>query len=284
VNGLIFSTTALVACIFALAVTTPARAGSYAPQVGQPGSQGISYTSSSFEEWASSVVSLTRGPEDIANPNGPLASVGDPSNALGQANNSTGKVVSLGDGGSMTLGFNTPIANGPGADFAVFENGFLSGGSGLAFLELAFVAVSSDGVHFFTFPAVSETQTTTQVGPFGLLDASNLNNLAGKYIAGYGTGFDLSELAGVSPFLNVNDVTEVRITDVVGSIDPQYGTRDSLGNLINDPWPTPFASSGFDLNGVGVINMASVPEPSSLVLCLSGIGIVWTASRRIKTR
>ena len=180
------------------------------------------------------------------------------------ANGVSSHVVSLGDGGSITLGFNTPIANGPGSDFAVFENGFLTGpsGSGLAYLELAVVNVSSDGVHFFRFPDVSETQTSTQVGGFDSLDATNLHDLAGKYIAGYGTGFDLSELAGVSPYLNINDVTEVRITDVVGSIDPRYGTRDSLGNLINDPFPTPFASGGFDLNGVGVIHMASVPEPS----------------------
>src|SRR5262249_48407028 len=157
---------------------TSSQAGTYDPQVGLPGSLGISYTSPSFQEWASSVVSITRGPEDIADPNSPLASVGSPSNALGMANNNTGKVVSLGDGGSITLGFATPIANGSGADFAVFENGFASGGSGLAFLELATVAVSSDGVHFFTFPDVSETQTTTQVGGFGLLDATNLHDLA----------------------------------------------------------------------------------------------------------
>ena len=29
-----------------------------------------------------------------------------------------------------------------------------------------------------------------------------------------------------------NDVTEARVTDVVGSIDPAYGTRDLLGNVI----------------------------------------------------
>ncbi len=122
--------------------------------------------------------------------------------------------------------------------------------------------VSSDGVHFFRFPSVSETQTTTQIGGFGLLDATNLHDLAGKYIAGYGTGFDLSELAGVSPYLNINDVTEVRITDVVGSIDHITEPATPSGIMINDPFPTPFASSGFDLNGVGVINMASVPEPA----------------------
>lgn len=247
-----------------VAIAPATGRASFDPQVGQPGSLGISRSSSAFVGWASSVLSFTRGPQDISNPNSPLASVGDPANALG----SSGGLVSLGDGGSITLGFDRPIANGLGADFAVFENGFLSGGAGLAFLELATVDVSSDGIHFFRFPSVSLTQTTTQVGGFGLLDASNLHDLAGKYIAGFGTGFDLDELAGVSPFLDVNDVIAVRITDVVGSIDPRYGTRDSLGNLINDPFSTPFASSGFDLTGVGVIHASAVPEPASALLCL----------------
>jgi hypothetical protein len=52
----------------------------------------------------------------------------------------------------------------------------------------------------------------------------------------------------------------VRIIDVVGSIDPAFGTRDSLGNLINEPFPTPFSSSGFDLDAVGVIH--AIPEPA----------------------
>ncbi len=279
-SRLIFSATALVAGLLAFAATL-ARAGSYDPQVGQPGSLGPNYVYNSpiFQEWASSVISLTRGPQDIAIPGSPLASFGSPSDALGPANTDTSKVVSLGDGGSITLGFNTPIANKAGADFAVFENGFLSGGPGLAFLELAKVAVSSDGVHFVTFPAVSETQTTTQVGPFGLLDASNLNNLAGKYIAGYGTPFDLSELAG-SPNLNVNDVTEVRITDVVGSINPQYGTRDSLGNLINDPFPTNFNTGGFDLRNSHGISSRS----RSLILARERLySSIWEGSCRTRS-
>jgi hypothetical protein len=278
---------ALLVSLTAFIVVTPARAqsGPFDPQVGSGAKDAIPFSSSAFQEWASSVVSITRGPQDISNPSSPLASFGSPTNALAMAYASSGKVVSLGDGGSITLGFTTPIANGPGADLAVFENGFLSGGPGLALLELATVSVSSDGVHFFEFPAISLTQTQTQVGGFGLLDASNLNNLAGKYIAGFGTGFDLSELAGVSSFLNINDVTEVKITDVVGSINPQFGTRDSLGNLINDPFTTPFASGGFDLNGVGVINMASaVPEPSSIVLSVIGLGLLAFARSRLDRR
>ena len=261
-----------------LGPATSARAA-YDPQVGQPGSLGIANTSPLFTEWASSVVSFTRGPQDISNPNSPPASVGAPSSVIG-ADGSGAGVVSLGDGGSITVGFDRPIVNGAGADFAVFENGFLTGGAGLAYLELAFVDVSSDGVNFFRFPSVSLTQTTTQVGGFGSLDASNLHDLAGKYIAGYGTGFDLGELVGVSPLLDIDHVVDVRITDVVGSINPLYGTRDSLGNLINDPFTTPFASSGFDLTGVGVINAVAVPEPSSGLLCLVAIGVGALARRR----
>jgi hypothetical protein len=259
------------------------RAG-FDPQVGQPGSLGIPASSPLFTGWASSVVSFTPGPQDITSPDSPLVSFGSPSDVLGPVSGgSTSSVLSLGDGGSITLGFDRAIANGPGADFAVFENGFLTGGTGLALLELAFVDVSSDGVDFFRFPSISLTQALTQVGGFGALDAGNLYNLAGKYIAGYGTGFNLDDLVGVSPLLDVNDVKYVRITDVVGSIDPRYGSRDSLGNMINDPFKTPFNTSGFDLGGVGAINTAAVPEPSSLVMGLAAV-VALVGSTSIRSR
>nr|WP_303652848.1 PEP-CTERM sorting domain-containing protein [Paludisphaera mucosa] len=111
-----------------------------------------------------------------------------------------------------------------------------------------------------------------------MLDARDLNNLAGKYVAGYGTGFDLAELAGVSPLLDVHNVTFVRIIDVVGSIDPAHGRYDAHGHLVNDPYATPFGSSGFDLTGVGVIHFATqaVPEPSSLAL--GGLGLLFATA------
>ena len=42
--------------------------------------------------------------------------------------------------------------------------------------------------------------------------------------------------------------------DVVGFVDPTYGTQDSQGNYINDPYPTAFPSGGFDLDAVAVIH------------------------------
>ena len=218
--------------------------GPYAPPVGQNGSTALYKDSTVFVGWASNCT-VTKGWQDISNTSLGLTSVGTNFDATDKSG--INGVVSLGDGGSATLTFDGTIYNGTGADFAVFENGFGT------FLELAFVEVSSDGINFFRFDAISLTDTIVQTGGFGSTDATDLYNLAGKYRAQYGTPFDLNELIG-TPGLNVNKVSHIRIVDVVGSITSTYATYDSQNRAINDPWPTPFASSGFDLDAVGVIN------------------------------
>ena len=182
------------------------------------------------------------------------------SNCLGKAN---GQYISLGDGGSITLQFDSPIVNGAGYDFAVFENALIPDAvpnqDSIVFYELAFVEVSSNGEDFVRFPAVSHVPTDTQVGTFGYENSNLLTNLAGVFPVFYGYPFDLEELAN-EPNLDVNNITHVRLIDVVGSIDPQYGTYDSEGNIINDPFPTPFHSCGFDLDAVGVIHSLNSVE------------------------
>lgn len=257
------------AALAAAALAAPAQAGPYASAADQPGTTAIAMDSPLFVAWATVVHELVRGPQDINNPSGDLATYGAASDALGPAQGTVFDTVSLGDGGWVTLGFDQPIRNGAGADFAVFENGFAD-----AFKELAFAEVSSNGVDFFRFAAHSLTQTLTQVGGFGLVDPTDLNNLAGKYAVGYGTPFDLEELVGVSPLLNVDAVTHVRIVDVVGRIDAAPGnpayqpSLDSFGNVVNDPYSTPFPTGGFDLDAVGVIHQ--VPEPAAMGLLALG--------------
>jgi hypothetical protein len=68
--------------------------------------------------------------------------------------------------------------------------------------------------------------------------------------------------------LDVNHITHVRIIDVVGSINPKYTSYDSQGNIINDPFPTPFPSSGLDFAGIGVIHQkitTSIKQKQNLV-------------------
>jgi hypothetical protein len=222
----------------------------FTPAAGQPGTSAIKKDSSIIINWASGCT-VTRGLQDISNTSLGYANVGDSSKATGPADGVN--VVSLGDGGVAVLTFPLPVKNLAGPDFCVFENSFDPG-----FLELAFVEVSSDGINFTRFPATCNIQNTVQIGPFDTTsDPAKINNLAGKYIGGYGVPFDLQELQGV-PGLDVNAITHVKIIDVVGCVQSQYGTRDQNNNLINDPWSTPFASGGFDLDAVGVINQAPV--------------------------
>jgi len=201
--------------------------------------------------WAASA-QVTRGPVEISVKGSALAGFGTPADATGPADATPEdplNVVSLGDGGSATLHFNPPFENLPGPDFAVFENGHLGG-----FLELAHVEVSSDGIRFFRFPSISLTQTKEQVGTFDVLDPGKIRNLAGKYRAGQGTPFDLEDLRQHEPLLDLDRITHVRVIDVVGTIDPAHASYDSEGRIINDPYPTPFFTGGFDLDAVGAFS------------------------------
>jgi hypothetical protein len=227
--------------------------GQFAPPAGQPGTTAIYKDSTIIVNWATQCT-VKRGWQNIADTTLGLADVGDSSMACGSAG--TNGVVSLGDRGLATLTFQYPVKNGLSWDFAVFENSFSD-----TFLELAFVEVSSDGINFYRFPSTSLTDTAVQVDTYGELDATKINNLAGKYRLNYGTPFDLDELSGISG-LDINHITHIRVVDVIGSIDKQYASYDSYGHVVNDPWPTPFPSSGIDLDAVGVIHqdMSSIRE------------------------
>ncbi|MEM1222749.1 MAG: thrombospondin type 3 repeat-containing protein [Verrucomicrobiota bacterium] len=187
-----------------------------------------------------------------------------PEKALGKAVGDSFDIVCLGRGGQITMTFANPITDGNGFDFAVFENGFSN-----TFLELGWVEVSTDGVHFVRFPNFS--YTASSVGGFGSVNPTNIHGLASKYRQGYGTPFDLEKLklayyAAIAetdnfdsaydvefeanfPHLDLNEINYVRIIDVVGD-----GTAfDCEGLVIYDPYPTS-GSAGFDLDAVAVIN------------------------------
>src|SRR5262249_11088299 len=92
---------------------------------------------------------------------------------------------------------------------------------------------------------------------------------------------DLQELAGRSPLLDVNNVKFVRVVDAIGTINPTFAAHDSLGNAVNDPYPTAFASGGFDFDAIGVIHQ--VPEPAAGLLALGG-SVALALARRRKLR
>jgi prepilin-type processing-associated H-X9-DG protein/prepilin-type N-terminal cleavage/methylation domain-containing protein len=194
---------------------------------------------------------------------------GDPTQALGGPSGlgdyqGSLNVYRLGIGGSITLGFvDEAITNGTGADFVVYANPFYVNGNPTEdYAELSFVSVSSDGVHFATFPTVSKT--TGPVAMYGNINPANVSGFGGVTpvyanvtasaidpfypAAAGGDAFDLSALSN-SPligegYLNLNDIRYVQITDVVS------GTSvDSQGNTIYDPGISANVDSVAVING-----------------------------------
>lgn len=188
--------------------------------------------SADISSWADQVVTMRYGPAvDEA--------FRTPDKALGPAAGNSFDIVSLGRGGSIILSFSEGISNGPGWDFAVFENAFDD-----FFLELGTVAVSSDGITYHSFDTVS--LTPAPIPAFGEIDVTEVNGFAGTFRQGFGTPFDFDDLPD-GHGLDLSQVRYVMITDVVGD-----GTvLDTGGNVIYDPYPT-VGSAGIDLDAIGV--------------------------------
>ncbi|MGH9390544.1 MAG: thrombospondin type 3 repeat-containing protein, partial [Vicinamibacteria bacterium] len=187
---------------------------------------------------------------------------GFPSNVLGPPEGGglfTGNVsgvVSLGLAGRVTLEFSEGcLRNGPGFDFTVFENSFLTMGGGMTgppFAEPAFVSVSADGVVWHEFPC-DDSEATGKPGhypgcagvypvlsnfpPNGVLatipTTAPIADLIGVFTFGLlapaGSGGDSFDLSGVG-------LAEARFVRIEASASP-FG-------------PTGPGTAGFDLDSV----------------------------------
>lgn len=195
----------------------------------------------------------------------------DPAMALGPVTGDNFDIVSMGDmtqeqidawlldpinnpgPGEITLAFDHAIANGPGPDFAVFENGFQYY---LLFGELAYVEVSTDGFNYARF-ATDYDAASEPVGGYGEIDGTYVYNLAGKHANAYGhswgTPFDLEGLTDhplvLDELVDLDEINFVKVVDLPGSGD----FVDTEGHGIYDAWVT-WGSGGLDLEAVGVIN------------------------------
>ncbi len=213
----------------------------------------------------------------------------------------TQHVLSLGNGGSITLSFEYPLEDRPGPDFAVFENGFTSAtdwtgtmreGSTntYTFAELAFVEVASRTTAWARFPAtclntsVLYALDNLDANRFACQDVTLLDGLAGKHVIEYGTPCDLDALtndpAVVSGAVDLRNVRYVRLVDVIGD----GSTTDREGRPVYDPFynhqvgypeAAPLSSTdGFDPRGIAVIHFAGV----SISAAPQGMRVSWYAA------
>ncbi len=258
-----------------------------------------------FRSWATEVVSYepATGIEDPFN---------DPGKALGPVTGDMYDIVSLGDldeqqivkgvpPGRITVSFSEPIPRGPGFEIVVFENGMTY--NQRVFAELAYVEVSSDGVHFARFSSVSLTPGPVYYGDANMatIDGANVHNLAGKhpnnYEACFGTPFDLDELAAepnvAAGLVDINNIWYVRIVDIPGNgafhdegvrhIEPNtWPNWDyyDVNHPIYDPWDQlqVYFSAGFDLEAVGVLHPQQCAGDTNLDGIVDGDDLIQFAS------
>ena len=242
--------------------------------------ENLPVSADSFEiaTWANEVVAFSptlsgSGHSDSINalgaPDGAFASLGDLS----------AKEIENGmPPGKITLSFATAITDGIGWDFTVFENASEFFEGPFVFGELAFVEVSSNGVHFSRFPNTSlnvepgegtpDTELITSVGRnFAGLNTTNINNLAGIHPLRFGTSFDLSALISNDKVLagdvDITSIQFVRLIDIPGD-----GSRfDSQGRPVLDAWPTSGGVAGIDVDAIGARHLV----PNSGDVNLDGV-------------
>lgn len=217
--------------------TPPNSLVSFAPAAGQAGSTAISKDSPSIVAWADRVIDVDFG-DAVA------AQWKNSSLALGPAEGTSTDVVSLGEGGIITLGFSEPLADRDGYDFCIFENGFSDD-----FLELANVEVASTDRVFIRFGVYSGG--AEPVESYGTIETALIDGFAGKYRQGYCTPFDLAALGDrpevLAGTVDLSKIRYVRLHDVVGD----GRALDCANRPIYDPFPTT-GGAGFDLDGIGV--------------------------------
>jgi len=206
----------------------------YAPQADAEGTTAVYKDSSVIVSWATAYENYIVG-EEVDE------TWQTPEKALGYAQGTSGDIVCLGRGGSITFKFDTLIVNAEGADFVTFENAYSH-----TFLELGWVEVSMDGINFERFP--NHSLSSSSVGAFGDIDPTKINGYCSKYRQAYGTPFDLDSVS-------IDTIRFVRLIDIVGD-----GTAyDSDGHVIYDPYPTT-GSAGLDIDAIGVIHAGTMQE------------------------
>ncbi|MEZ5979177.1 MAG: hypothetical protein R3F34_13270 [Planctomycetota bacterium] len=222
--------------------------------------------------YATQVVNFTPGPFTGPPFDDPLHALGGPTG--GGLLTGSLDVVTLGIGGSLTLGFDRTITDGPGADFTVFENaiGVQSEAYLTVYSEVVFVEVSTNGVDWARFPVDYEGPNAT-TGQYNGMRWGTYARMAGDVptasnvltngidpfdpVVSGGNAFDLRDLeqdpAVVAGKVNLRRIHFVRLVDCENGM-----WVDVEGETI---WDNGGLTGSADIDAVAVLNDTQIVNP-----------------------
>ncbi len=180
------------------------------------------------------------------------------------------QILSLGFGGSLVVGFNSPISNNPanpfGMDFTIFNN---------SFFQLSGANISTNFTHPGLRVYVSQDDTN-----FYLL-SSSINNGAGDTFPTEGSG---NPFQPINPSLSLSSFVGGTVSNALtlyngsaGGASYDIGSAiDTNGNPVSLSWVSYVEVINTSTSSAGEIDaFAVVPEPSSLALvAMAAFGLV----------
>jgi len=249
------------------------------------------------DPWADAVVSYDPGSGAAEGYTDPAVVLGTPERYTGEGvwpgvvsmfNPAWGadEIVSIGDGGQLTVRFDEPITDDPshlyGVDLIIFgnagfidvayPNGQIGDPAGMFGADPAVIEVSADGVTFFEIPDVfADALFPTQ----GYLDSGPYDASPGSEPADF--------LRPMNPSLSLSDFDGLSYAEALALYDGSGGGApvdlawavDSEGQPagLTQAWYVRIRYSG--PANAEIDAFAVVPEPGVLVLVLGGVVPVW---------
>jgi hypothetical protein len=253
-----------------------------------------------LDPWADSVVEYLPGAAPAAGFTDPAVSLGAPERFTGELTPfpgvvsifsppfGTDEIVSIGEGGRLTVRFDVPVADDPanpyGVDLIIFGNtGFVLGDfvnlsigtpAELFGADFATVEVSADGIDFFAVGSLADALFPTQ----GFLDSGPFDAAPGSAPTNF--------LKPVNPALTLSDFDGLTYAGALALYDGSGGGTPidiaSTGlasisyvrvSLLDD------GNAGTELNAE-IDAFATVPEPGSLALFAIGAALALGRRRR----